>query len=359
LFGMNKPLSDDEIFRFRENLFSNLRLELDQLKACQSNSVFWGIAGSTAVITIIGASNLNTPELACFFLIPLLIVCPAWMIFFDKSRTIFRLTGFLRLQEKLAVKNSRNCVIGWESALEKFWAKQDEFQTNPHFIKDENDAIETLSKSRKRISSHVYLWMVYFVFFLMAILTFALCARQIGNTEVFLFILLGGLYLNLFFFVNFKKAVMPVFTPETVSEKFVGVLFKIYDMVVELSDEIVEGISSVFIELFSIKQKEKSPPSKKSGFDKSFRGFLDDLIFSQKIFGIVNILFFSLLAFYHFRYDPQIDSYRTTLISMAIFTAFLTFFTIVFQITLYIFLNLIRGRYTINAYESRWQNVLS
>jgi hypothetical protein len=372
---MNKPLTSDEIFRFRENMFTDLRMELDQLKACQSNSVFWGIAGSTGVITLIGvASNLTVPELACFFLIPLLIVFPAWMIFFDKARTIYRLTGFFRLQEKLAVINSDEGLIGWESALEKFWAKQELFQQDPNFIRDENLAIESITKSRRRITSHVYLWMVYFVFFLMAVLTFALCVRQIANLFVFLFIAITSLYLNLFFFISFKRKVSPVYRAEnkkTSDMQLALYIFEISDLVASFVKKIASILNHIFqriwdrvIIVFSLEFDEKEPKTdtypEKSSFDKSFRGFLDDLISSEKVNVAVNILFLIALSvnYFYLHYYPQIAPSFTTLLSLIIFTAFLAFFSIPFLITMYIFLNLIRGRYTINAYEFRWKNVL-
>ena len=119
-------LNSDQIFQFRQNLFGNLRNELGHLKTCQTSLFLVGVTGSGVLLGLISAIN-NPDYIPYLLLVPLIILLPLWIIFYDKARTISRIVGFLRVQEVLAKENSQIGLIGWESAMRKYWTVRDNF----------------------------------------------------------------------------------------------------------------------------------------------------------------------------------------------------------------------------------------
>jgi|WetSurMetagenome_2_1015567.scaffolds.fasta_scaffold16861_4 hypothetical protein len=303
---MQSGPGEDEIFRFRLDMFRDIRMELDQLKTCQSNAIIWGVAAATTIISILNISSSVSTLYPFLLLIPLIVIFPAWIIFFDKSRTISRLTAFLRLQEKLAMLKSTECVYGWETALEKYWAGHDVFKEGKTSRRTMEALLKKIPENRQRISSHVYWGTAYLVFLLLSVVSLLLTVLFIGQVELLIFIPIAILHLYLDFRSNIGN----------------------------------ENLS--FLSWLP---------------DNSFREILDfvtqylkEYLFVQ---GCAIIIFLVWLT----RVYSNPDLMRI-LGNTVLFILFLGFFIFIAFSTFYIFINLIRGRYAISFYESRWMIIL-
>jgi len=96
-----------------------LKAELQSLKNCQVQYFSFGIT-ATGVIFGLAEKVGDKPAIGLVYLIPLLVVIPLWSIFFDKASSITRIVGYLRILEKLLVKDKRYRYEGWENALREF-----------------------------------------------------------------------------------------------------------------------------------------------------------------------------------------------------------------------------------------------
>lgn len=109
----------------RQNLFRDLRVELGHLKTCQTSLFLFGISGSGLFLGLINANIVQGSIFGVnpgyLILVILVLLLPLWIIYFDKARTIARIVGFLRVQERLFLSNSSLGIIGWESAMKKYW----------------------------------------------------------------------------------------------------------------------------------------------------------------------------------------------------------------------------------------------
>jgi hypothetical protein len=101
-----------------------------------------------------------------FLLLPLLILLPLWVIFFEKARTISRIIGFILVQEKQILMNSDLGVIGWESAMEEYRSQKNAL--DGEYIKRLKDA-GNFKKETKPLSESVYWFIVYCVFLLLSL----------------------------------------------------------------------------------------------------------------------------------------------------------------------------------------------
>jgi hypothetical protein len=194
------PLNSDQIFQFRQNLFRDLRNELGHLKTCQTALVVLGITGSGVFLGLISPTDELSNYIPFVLLIPLLILLPLWIIFFDKARTIARIVGFLRVQETLAKQNSETGLIGWESAMKKYWTVRDEYDELNY-----DDVFESAKESQKdnvkqnkireSIINSTYWSTVYLLFFLFCIICLGM--------SFYLMNLNGTIKLMLFFWFLF------------------------------------------------------------------------------------------------------------------------------------------------------------
>jgi hypothetical protein len=64
----------------------------------------------------------NNPSL---YLIPLLLVIPAWWVFFDKATTITRIVGYYKILESMHINENKYNYYGWEKSLEIFRLNQE------------------------------------------------------------------------------------------------------------------------------------------------------------------------------------------------------------------------------------------
>lgn len=162
------PLPDSitlsDILKFRQDQFRDLRVELGQLKTCQSNAIFWGVTGTSVLISLLTDIGKDIPYQSLLRLIPLAILFPSWLIFFDKARTIARINGYLRVQEGFAVQGSKEGLFGWESALSGYWKHKSKF-TDKAYLDTVQDRINCTPLNRKKLSSYIY-WLTTFGIFL-------------------------------------------------------------------------------------------------------------------------------------------------------------------------------------------------
>ena len=164
----SNSLSPDQVVNFRQDLFRDLRMELVQLKSCQSQIIIIALAG-TGVMLGLAKDQTNPPNcLPVFFLLPLMILLPLWIIFFDKARTISRIIGFILTQEKLILKKSDLGVIGWESAMEEY-RKQKLSLDDKYRERRSNQKTPDLQNKNKPLSESVYWVIVYCVFLLLSL----------------------------------------------------------------------------------------------------------------------------------------------------------------------------------------------
>lgn len=114
---------------FFENLNSErniLRDELHDLKKCQIN-YFLITIGAVSILFGWSYSVEGYHDLHLFFyLLPLVVILPCWLTFFDKAKTITRIVAYLRVLEKLLINPNTEdyTYLGWENALAIFRTKQ-------------------------------------------------------------------------------------------------------------------------------------------------------------------------------------------------------------------------------------------
>ncbi len=105
-----------------------LREELHNLKNCQITFLTTSVT-ATGVLLGVATTFASTPALGIIFLFPLIILLPAWRIFFDKATTITRIVGYYRVLEKLILGNyEATNYMGWENALHEFRKRQESGQ---------------------------------------------------------------------------------------------------------------------------------------------------------------------------------------------------------------------------------------
>jgi len=102
---------------------SYLREELITLKNCQVTFVTVAITGTGLLLGL--AARFSSDSLpGVFYLFPLVIVLPAWWIFFEKAKTITRIVGYLRIIERLILKKTEADFLGWENAQAEYRNKE-------------------------------------------------------------------------------------------------------------------------------------------------------------------------------------------------------------------------------------------
>jgi hypothetical protein len=105
-----------------QNLLSEIearREEIRELKRCQLQYFIMSVGGTGALIGLLEAlatpgTGAAAPISGLYFLAPLAIVLPCWLVFFDKATTITRIAGYCKwIEGELRYK-------GNETALEMF-----------------------------------------------------------------------------------------------------------------------------------------------------------------------------------------------------------------------------------------------
>jgi hypothetical protein len=107
--------------------YKMLREELKDLKTCQMQFLTYAVTATGLLFGIINwsSSDSSLPENVTFlnitaYLIPLIVILPAWMIFFDKTKSTNRIMGYLRVLERFGQQNVESAkYIGWENAVDK------------------------------------------------------------------------------------------------------------------------------------------------------------------------------------------------------------------------------------------------
>ena len=98
-----------------------LRKELEFLKGCQVRYFILSVTATGAVVGFAQKVSAGMPD-PVLYLAPLLVTLPCWWIFFDKSTTISRIVGYVRVLEDLrrTGRTDPHQYLGWENALEIF-----------------------------------------------------------------------------------------------------------------------------------------------------------------------------------------------------------------------------------------------
>jgi len=107
--------------------WESLRKEVEFLKGCQLQYFLLSV---TSVVAFIGLLRLGPSDFATLentypwiFLVPLMIVVPCWLIYFDKAKSIGRIVGYIMILEEFMLADdneTRSKFVGWERSLAKF-----------------------------------------------------------------------------------------------------------------------------------------------------------------------------------------------------------------------------------------------
>lgn len=290
----------------RIELLHDLRSEIDLLKSCQTQTVTFGLTGAGVILGLTNASQMDC-LFPFLFLMPLLALLPFWIIFFDKARTISRIVGFIRVQERLLKQQSNSEFMGWELAMKLYREKN--IQISDDDIKKAN---ESITETNKKTYNSVYWFTVYTVFFLFSTIclllsllmayytkNWILSMRDLGFILIYIFVS----YLSLFLYSRF-----------------------------------------VFI---------KKPTMSFSSYPKE--------VFMLHILCILGALLLQLGLAITANTNMNVIIYLSTNIIGQLFIVIFWFFFFIFSfishITLWEFRHLIRGRYTYNAFEKRWSKL--
>jgi hypothetical protein len=100
--------------------YNMLKTEVRDLKDCQYKYLSFSIT-ATALLLGLLKSFADSPTSGIAYLFPLVILLPAWVIFFDKAASITRIVSYLRLLEKIIYENvAPKNFFGWERALDVY-----------------------------------------------------------------------------------------------------------------------------------------------------------------------------------------------------------------------------------------------
>jgi len=117
-----------------------VREELSQLKTCQMT--FFSLSITGAVLIFSFAGKLSSQHISAVFLAPLFIIIPMGIVFFDKSATISRAVGFIRVLENIIQGNFHSSkYIGFENSL-GLW-RSHQFSNIRNFLKSNYDLLKT------------------------------------------------------------------------------------------------------------------------------------------------------------------------------------------------------------------------
>lgn len=151
-----------------------LREELHNLKNCQVTFLTYAVT-ATGVLLGLAVKLASFPSLGAFYLVPLTILLPFWLIFFDKATTITRIVGYYRTIEKAILEpNSIEGMVGWENGLARFRELQQKGKLKLRGGRSEKNRIICLFKLVFLQTAHPYWVLTYYVFFGLSVLCLAL-----------------------------------------------------------------------------------------------------------------------------------------------------------------------------------------
>lgn len=153
-----KPL-DEIAYDFRLGIMGHLRNELAVLKTCQLQMISLALTGTGIILTLVGKTgDCGMPYI---YLLPLTILLPFGIVFFDKARTISRITGFLRILERNCIAQTTTGLVGWENAMKGYWKYKVDWDTLSK-RKDIVNINRTINKNRRFYKS-TYWFTTYLV----------------------------------------------------------------------------------------------------------------------------------------------------------------------------------------------------
>jgi hypothetical protein len=300
------------LLKFRQDLFRDLRVELGQLKTCQNQTLTIGITGAGFLLALTRIDP-ETHYSQFILLLPLAILLPLWLMFFDKARTITRMVAFLRVQEALALSNKVRCVLGWETAMKEYWYAKDNYldkDENKNEVEDhvnsvnygtsnkKSDGASKTLKRRARIYNSTYWGAAYTVFFVLSLLciihSYLLNIGYNPNIQIFAYVSI------------------PILAFICEMAIFAKILF--YDSI-------------------------KSETS----------------LFELNVLGIVGIGFVIQLLIYFLPIEPEFVFNISDFYYYLVFVIALYSFILISTMVFWIFKNLVRGRYSTAAFEKRWE----
>lgn len=165
----------------------SLREELRDLKGYQFRlvgvaSVVTGFLLSLGRLRLDPSQSAQPPE--SLYLLPLIVILPSWMIYFDKTKTITRIVGYYRILEAMLAQEARpRHFFGWERALGKFR------KSSPNVVKRLNKARRRRTPANRRvqrfvltmtlIQSQLYWTLAYATFIILAIICLWIPVRSL------------------------------------------------------------------------------------------------------------------------------------------------------------------------------------
>jgi hypothetical protein len=311
-----------EILNFRKDLFRDLRAELGHLKTCQTALLVFSSTGAGIFIGLLGNTNTFIPQ-SYLLLLPLIFLLPLWIIFYEKARTIARIVGFLRIQEKLYVLQSRMAVIGWESAMEQYKNKQK--------IWDDRDLDTEFPIPEKKSTTSPYWFWVFFTFTALSLTCLLLSGIFLPVDVIWKIVILSGILVA-------------------------SILFK---KILEL-----KRIGKINNDSNSRKNKEHTNidtfTTKAKRLTLIFLlGTVSSLIIVYSLFWFYGANPYSLFGYELFSISPKGESLLyDELLPALIYTAFFAFFIYTLSIARWMYLNLVIGRYSYFLFAKRWQIIL-
>ncbi|MCK9593381.1 MAG: hypothetical protein M0Q91_15355 [Methanoregula sp.] len=290
--------------RFREEVIRDLRNELIHLKSFQITILTFGITGAGVFLGLIKEFG-SSPQY--YFFLPLGYPFSLLDHFFEKARTIARNIGFIRIQEKLCVSGSPDALLGFETAMRKYWKdKKTRLDTNPKLKEDIEHFIRNTSGTKKTLHASHYWFTTYIVFFIFSFLSiiFSLLQQSAAYT-----ILMTGLCI----------------VPLVFSIALLAVAHYVLDKSIEF-------------------QKERG----------------DYLLVFSLIIGVVIILFLLIYAYLLFSgYSLTVqDTGNFDVLYYIVFLTMIGLFSFVSLFTYRFFYNLVKGRYQNTIFERKWCEIL-
>lgn len=166
--------------------WQNLREEQEFLKGCQLR---YFVLSITVVGVFVGLVRVGQGDIGktlenypWVFLSPLLVTIPSWWVYFDKSKTIARIVGYLRILEELmnsADPKVQKQFLGWERSLGQFREAYSEGNLRRNDNIYHFSVLKQLCLIISLRSVHKY-WTMHFYFF--SIISFA-CLLMASGTK--------------------------------------------------------------------------------------------------------------------------------------------------------------------------------
>lgn len=164
-----------------------LREELRDLKDCQVTFVKYATTATALLLGVI-VNMKNGQFSGIAYLLPLVILLPAWWIFFEKAKTITRIVGYYRVLEKsiLGKISIVSGFQGWENAQSMFRdferrGKLDELEAK--FKSTQKSSDSQLEKIIKLVTLQAspYWMLVYIIFLLLSLVCLSMSISSLSG----------------------------------------------------------------------------------------------------------------------------------------------------------------------------------